>query len=92
VGHSRVRLKSLLGSLDLNETWRIEVESSREYLKVFVMCIECPPELERHGGTFIAPQENLAVGVSEPRTCPGQGQTCPINLSGTWLEDQICPV
>jgi hypothetical protein len=24
------------------------------------------------GGAFIAPQENLAVGVSETRICPGQ--------------------
>jgi hypothetical protein len=37
-----VRLKSLLGILDLNEAWKIEVGSSREYLKVFAMCIECP--------------------------------------------------
>jgi hypothetical protein len=29
--------------------------------------------LERHGGPFIAPQENLAVRVSETRTCPGRG-------------------
>jgi hypothetical protein len=27
----------------------------------------------RGGGAFIASQENLAVGVSETRTCPGQG-------------------
>jgi hypothetical protein len=51
-----VRLKSLLGSLDLNEAWRREVESSREYLKVFAMCIECPAKLERRGGPFIAPK------------------------------------
>jgi hypothetical protein len=25
------------------------------------------------GGPFIAPQENLAVGVSETQTCPGRG-------------------
>jgi hypothetical protein len=37
VGHSRVRLKYLLGSLDLNEAWRREVGSSRECLKVFIM-------------------------------------------------------
>jgi hypothetical protein len=73
VGHSRVRLKSLLGSLDLNEAWRREVRSSRECLKVFEMCIECPSELERCVGPFIAPQENLAVGVSETLTCSGQG-------------------
>jgi hypothetical protein len=35
VGHSIVRLKSLIGSLDLNEAWRREVVSSRECLKVF---------------------------------------------------------
>jgi hypothetical protein len=30
--------------------------------------------LERHGGgSFIAPQENLAFGVLETQTCPGQG-------------------
>jgi hypothetical protein len=29
--------------------------------------------LERRGGPFIAPQEGLAVGVSETRTCPGRG-------------------
>jgi hypothetical protein len=28
--------------------------------------------LERCGGLFIAPQENLAVGVSETWTCPGR--------------------
>jgi hypothetical protein len=28
--------------------------------------------LERHGGPFISPQENLAVRVSETRTCPGR--------------------
>jgi hypothetical protein len=73
-----VMLKSLLGSLDLNEAWRREVESSREYLKVFAMCIECPAKLERHGGPFIAPQENLVVGMSETRTCPGRG----LDMSG----------
>jgi hypothetical protein len=36
VVHSRMRLKSLLGSLGLNEAWRKEVESSRECLKVFI--------------------------------------------------------
>jgi hypothetical protein len=80
-----VRLKSLLGNLDLNEAWRREFGSSRECLKVFAMCIECPPELERYGGPFIAPQENLAVGVSET-------QTCPANLSGTRLGNRICLV
>jgi hypothetical protein len=64
-----VRLKSLLGSLDLNEVWRRDVGSSRECLKVFVMFIECPSELERCGRAFIAPQENLAIGVSETHTC-----------------------
>jgi hypothetical protein len=29
-------------------------------------------------GAFIAPQENLAVGVSETRTCPGRG----LDMSG----------
>jgi hypothetical protein len=28
---------------------------------------------ERRGGAFIAPQGNLAVGVSETQTCPGWG-------------------
>jgi hypothetical protein len=37
------------------------------------MCIECPTELERRGGPFIAPQENLGVGLSETRTCLGRG-------------------
>jgi hypothetical protein len=32
----------------------------------------------RGGGAFIAPQENLAVGLSETRTCPGQG----LDMSG----------
>jgi hypothetical protein len=32
-----VRLKSLIGSLDLNEAWSREVGSSRECLKVFTM-------------------------------------------------------
>jgi hypothetical protein len=73
VGHSRVRLKSLLESLNLNKAWRREVGSSRECIKVFAMCIECPTELERRGGPFIAPQKNLAVEVSETRTCPSQG-------------------
>jgi hypothetical protein len=50
-----VRLKSLLESLDLNEAWRREVGSSREYLKVFAMCIECPAKLERRGGGFSRP-------------------------------------
>jgi hypothetical protein len=45
-----VRLKSLLGSLDLNEAWRREVGSSRECLKVFAMCIESSSELERCEG------------------------------------------
>jgi hypothetical protein len=51
-----VRLKSLLGSLDLNEAWRREVGRSRECLKVFAMCIKCPAEVERCGGPFIAPK------------------------------------
>jgi hypothetical protein len=29
--------------------------------------------LERRDGPSIAPQENLAIGVSETRTCPGWG-------------------
>jgi hypothetical protein len=37
VGHSRVRLKSLIGSLDLNEAWRREVGSSRECLNMFAI-------------------------------------------------------
>jgi hypothetical protein len=56
VGHSRVRLKSLLGSLDLNEALKREVGSSRECLKVFAMCIESSSEVERRGGSFIAPK------------------------------------
>jgi hypothetical protein len=36
-------------------------------------------------GPFIAPQENVAIGVLETRTCPA-------NLSGTRLGDQICPI
>jgi hypothetical protein len=32
-----VRLKSLIGILDLNEAWRREVESPRECLEVFAM-------------------------------------------------------
>jgi hypothetical protein len=81
VGHSRVRLESLLGSLDLNEAWRREVESSRECLKVFAMCIQSSPELERRGGPFIAPQENLVVGVSETRTFRvGAGHVRPTSL------------
>jgi hypothetical protein len=35
-----MRLKSLIGGLDLNEAWRTEVESSIEYLKVFAMLNE----------------------------------------------------
>jgi hypothetical protein len=62
-----------------------EVGSSREYLKVFAMCIECPTELERRGGGFYSSQENLTVGVSEIRTCPA-------NLFGTRHGDRICPV
>jgi hypothetical protein len=37
--------------------------------------------LERRGGPFIAPQENLAVGVSETRTCLGRGS----DMSGQTL-------
>jgi hypothetical protein len=48
--------------------------------------------LERRGGPFIAPQENLVVGVLETRTCLGRGWTCPTNLSGTQLGDRICLV
>jgi hypothetical protein len=48
--------------------------------------------LERRGGPFIAPQENLAIGVSETRTCPGRELACPANLSGNRLRDQICLV
>jgi hypothetical protein len=51
-----VRLKSLLGSLDLNEALKREVGSSRECLKVFAMCIESSSEVERRGGSFIAPK------------------------------------
>jgi hypothetical protein len=29
--------------------------------------------LERRGRPFIAPQENLAIRVSETQTCPGRG-------------------
>jgi hypothetical protein len=48
--------------------------------------------IERRGGPFIAPQENLAVGVSETWTCPGRGRTCAANLSGTRFGNRICPV
>jgi hypothetical protein len=65
---------------------------ARERLKMFAMCIECPSKLERRGGDFIAPQENLAIGVSEIRICPGRGRTCSAHLFGTWLADRICPV
>jgi hypothetical protein len=44
-------------------------------------CLQCENEwsvvLERCGGPFIAPQENLVVGVSETQTCPGQGPDMP---------------
>jgi hypothetical protein len=50
--------------------------------------------LERRGeGTFIAPQENLAVRVSETRTCSGQG----LDMSGkplwnpAWESDMSDP-
>jgi hypothetical protein len=66
VGHSRVRLKSLLGSLDLNEAWRREVRSSRECLKVFEMCIECPSELEACGAFYSPPRESSRWGVRNP--------------------------
>jgi hypothetical protein len=42
--------------------------------------------LERHGGPFIAPQENLAIGVSETRTCLGRGPDIP----GTPLWKPAC--
>jgi hypothetical protein len=48
--------------------------------------------LERREGPFIAPQENLAIGVSETRTCSSRGQTYPANLFGNRLEDWICPI
>jgi hypothetical protein len=41
--------------------------------------------LERRDGPSIAPQENLAIGVSETRTCLA-------NLSGNMLGDRICPI
>jgi hypothetical protein len=50
-----VRLKSLIGSLDLNEAWRREVESSRGCLKVFASSIEWPTGLERRAGAFYSP-------------------------------------
>jgi hypothetical protein len=54
--------------LDLNEAWRREVGSSRECLKVFAMCIECPLELERHGGGgfYSPPRESSRWGVRNP--------------------------
>jgi hypothetical protein len=52
VGHSRVSLKSLLVSLDLNEACMREVESSRECLKVFAMSNEWPTVIERRWGAF----------------------------------------
>jgi hypothetical protein len=51
-----VRLKSLLGSLDLNEAWKREGGSSRECHKVFAILNEWPTVLERRGGPFIAPK------------------------------------
>jgi hypothetical protein len=45
-----VRLKSLLGSLNLNEAWRREIGSSRECLKVFTIENEWPTVLEILGG------------------------------------------
>jgi hypothetical protein len=53
VGHSKVRLKSLIGSLDLNEAWRRKVGSSREYLKVFARWNKWPTMLERRGGGLL---------------------------------------
>jgi hypothetical protein len=43
-------------------------------------------------GAFYNPQENLAVGVSQTRTCRVEGRTCPANLSGNRLGDRICSV
>jgi hypothetical protein len=45
-------------------------------------CLQCenkwPLVLERYGGAFYSPQENLAVGVLEIRICPGRG----LDMSG----------
>jgi hypothetical protein len=48
--------------------------------------------LERCRGPFIAPKENLAVGVSETQTCPGRGLDMSGQLSEKRLGDPICPV
>jgi hypothetical protein len=46
---------------------------AQESISKYLQCEnEWPPMLERRGGPFIAPQENLAIGVSETRTCPGR--------------------
>jgi hypothetical protein len=59
---------------------------------VFAMLNEWPTIIERHEGSFIAPQENLVVGVSETQTCLVGGRTCPAHLSGNQLGDRICLV
>jgi hypothetical protein len=89
VGHSRVSLKSLLGCLDLNEAWRREVRSSIEYLKVFAMWNEWPTMLERPGGSFIALQENLAIGCQKLEHVWVRGRICPTTVSETWLLSRI---
>jgi hypothetical protein len=42
------------------------------------------------GGPFIVSQGNLAIGVSEIRTCPDRGRTCLANLSRNWPGDWKC--
>jgi hypothetical protein len=83
VGHSRVRIKSLIRSLDLNEAWKREVGSSRECLKVFAMCIECLAELERRGGGdfYSPPRESSLWGVRNlDMSGSGAGHVWPTTL------------
>jgi hypothetical protein len=48
--------------------------------------------LERRGGAFRAPQENLVVGCQKIGHVRAGGRTCPANLSGSGLGDRICLV
>jgi hypothetical protein len=77
-----MKLKSLLGSLDLNRACGREVWSSRECLNVFSSSTEWLIGLERSGGPFIASQWNLAIGVSEIRTYSGRGPDMSSNRLG----------
>jgi hypothetical protein len=67
VGHSRVRLKSLIGSLE-ERGWELRrVLQSVCKVKFVANCAR------EAWGPFIAAEGNLAVGVSETRTCPDRG-------------------